>query len=200
MPGTFSLPPISKETASYRSRHASRHVPWCISGWLTRGGGENGSGIPDTSATCNFTYLVRGPWLVGCWRQVITNEDFSSITTLEIDINEKLSKLPIFVDQKLNSNLSSVIVSPYCLRGDESPIWSICIKQIDAFTWRVYIVFLQLHSSVETNVKHIYSKANSSCVCGKTQWQWCGQISVFTYIINFLSRVSIHDRPPFEII
>ena len=32
MPGTFSLPPISKETAGLRSRHASRHVrhakPW----------------------------------------------------------------------------------------------------------------------------------------------------------------------------
>ena len=26
MPGTFSLPPTSKEIASYRSRHASRHV------------------------------------------------------------------------------------------------------------------------------------------------------------------------------
>ena len=26
MPGTFSPPPTSKETASYRSRHASRHV------------------------------------------------------------------------------------------------------------------------------------------------------------------------------
>ena len=26
MPGTFSPPPISKETASYRSRHTSRHV------------------------------------------------------------------------------------------------------------------------------------------------------------------------------
>ena len=26
MPGTFSPPPVSQETASYRSRHASRHV------------------------------------------------------------------------------------------------------------------------------------------------------------------------------
>ena len=44
-PGTFSSPPTSKETAGWRSRHASRHVrthvPWCMSESLTRGGGES---------------------------------------------------------------------------------------------------------------------------------------------------------------
>ena len=38
------------------------HVPWCMSGLLTRGDGENVPGIPGTFATCNCTYLVRGPW------------------------------------------------------------------------------------------------------------------------------------------
>ena len=33
------------------------------SGSLTRGGGENVPGTPDTCATHNFTYLVRGPCL-----------------------------------------------------------------------------------------------------------------------------------------
>ena len=37
------------------------HVPWCISGSLTSGGGENVPGTPGACATCNFTYLVRGP-------------------------------------------------------------------------------------------------------------------------------------------
>ena len=50
MSGTFSPPPISKEAASYRSRHASRHVHhgtcvthvrWCMSGSLTRSGMRN---------------------------------------------------------------------------------------------------------------------------------------------------------------
>ena len=36
------------------------HVPWCISGSLTRGG-ENVPGIPGACATQNFTYLIRGP-------------------------------------------------------------------------------------------------------------------------------------------
>ena len=37
------------------------HVPRCMSGSLTRGSGENVPGIPGASATCNFTYLARGP-------------------------------------------------------------------------------------------------------------------------------------------
>ena len=37
------------------------HVPWCMSGSLTSGDGENVPGIPGACATCNFTYLVRGP-------------------------------------------------------------------------------------------------------------------------------------------
>ena len=39
------------------------HVPWCMSGSLTLGGGENIPGIPGACATPNFTYLARGP----CW-------------------------------------------------------------------------------------------------------------------------------------
>ena len=37
------------------------HVPWCMSGSLTHGDGENVPGIPGAWATHNFTYLVRGP-------------------------------------------------------------------------------------------------------------------------------------------
>ena len=61
MPGTFSPPPTSKEIASYRSRHASRHVPWYMSGSITRGGGENFPGIPGACATRNYAYLARAP-------------------------------------------------------------------------------------------------------------------------------------------
>ena len=37
------------------------HMPWCMSGLLTCGGGENVPGIPSACATRNFTYLARGP-------------------------------------------------------------------------------------------------------------------------------------------
>ena len=44
------------------------HVPWCMSGSLTRGGGENVPGIPGTCATRNCLYLVRDPcWLECQW-------------------------------------------------------------------------------------------------------------------------------------
>ena len=37
------------------------HVPWCMSGSLTRGGGENVPGSPGACPTRDFTYLSRGP-------------------------------------------------------------------------------------------------------------------------------------------
>ena len=37
------------------------YVPWCMSGSLIHGGGENVPGIPGACATHNFTYLARGP-------------------------------------------------------------------------------------------------------------------------------------------
>ena len=39
------------------------HVPWCMSGSLTRCGGKNIPGITGACATYNVTYLVRGKWL-----------------------------------------------------------------------------------------------------------------------------------------
>ena len=39
-----------------------KHVPWCMSGSLTNGGGGNVPGIPGACAARNFAYLVRGPW------------------------------------------------------------------------------------------------------------------------------------------
>ena len=37
------------------------HVPWCMSGSLTRGGGENVPGILGACTTRNFTYQAKGP-------------------------------------------------------------------------------------------------------------------------------------------
>ena len=46
------------------------HVPWCMSGSVTRGGGGNVSGIPGACVTRNFTYLARGPWFDTKWDPV----------------------------------------------------------------------------------------------------------------------------------
>ena len=39
------------------------HVPWCMSGSLTRGGGEKRSRHSRRMHTRNFTYLAGGPWV-----------------------------------------------------------------------------------------------------------------------------------------
>ena len=40
--------------------NSGTHMPKCMSGSLTRGGGENVPGIPGACATHNFAHLVRG--------------------------------------------------------------------------------------------------------------------------------------------
>ena len=58
MPGTFSPPPTSKETAGYRSRHVSRHVRDARA--VMHVGIENVPDIPGAYATQEFTYLIKG--------------------------------------------------------------------------------------------------------------------------------------------
>ena len=60
------------------------HVPWCMSGSLTCGDGENVPGIPGTCATRNFMYmyLASCPWelhdynmLHGQWWHGVCHDD-----------------------------------------------------------------------------------------------------------------------------
>ena len=53
--------PLVSDSGMHRGTCVT-HVPWCMSGSLTRGGGENVPGIPGACATHHFTYLVRGPF------------------------------------------------------------------------------------------------------------------------------------------
>ena len=72
------------------------HVPSCMSGSLTRGGGENVPGIPGACATRNFTYLVWGP-LENQNTHKITNFALilkdSSICTISIFFTKYLMRL-----------------------------------------------------------------------------------------------------------
>ena len=74
MPGRFTLPPTSKkktlvsDPGTYHGTCVT-HVPGCMSGSLTPGGGEIVPGTPGACKTRTFTYLARGPWLaipMGC--------------------------------------------------------------------------------------------------------------------------------------
>ena len=66
MPGTFfphhrlQRKPLVSDPGMHHGTCAT-HVPWCIPGLLTRGGGEKVPGIPGAWATRNFVYMVRGP-------------------------------------------------------------------------------------------------------------------------------------------
>ena len=54
-----------KPLVSHPAKHHGTcvtHVPWCLSGSLTRGGGGNVPGILGACATYNRTYLARGPF------------------------------------------------------------------------------------------------------------------------------------------
>ena len=54
------------------------HVPWCMSGSLTRGGGENVPGIPGACTNLNFTYLARRPWQSAEWAFPLTAANYNN--------------------------------------------------------------------------------------------------------------------------
>ena len=58
------FPPPSTSLVSDPDMHHDTcvtHVPWCMSGSLTRGGREDVPGITDAWSTSDFTYPARGP-------------------------------------------------------------------------------------------------------------------------------------------
>ena len=52
--------PLVSDTGLHHGTRVT-HVPWCMSGPLTRGGWKNIPVIPGACATRSFTYLARGP-------------------------------------------------------------------------------------------------------------------------------------------
>ena len=63
------------------------HVPWCMSGWLTRGGGENVPGIPGACA----------PAILRIWQEahgMAVNAGLSSIKPSGTNFNDILVKMP----------------------------------------------------------------------------------------------------------
>ena len=56
----FQMKPLVSDPGMHHGTCVT-HVPWCMSGSLTRGGCENIPGILGACATCNFKYMARGP-------------------------------------------------------------------------------------------------------------------------------------------
>ena len=71
----FQSKPLISETSMHHGT-CVKHMSWCMSRSLTKGGGENVHGIPGACAARNFAYLVRGPWqpdalMLLCWWQSV---------------------------------------------------------------------------------------------------------------------------------
>ena len=58
MPGTFSPPPLVSDPAMHHGTCVT-HVPWCMSGSLTRGGGDS---VPDIPAILCIWQEAREMW------------------------------------------------------------------------------------------------------------------------------------------
>ena len=92
---------------------ASRHVPWCMSGSLTRGGGETVPGIPGACASRSFTYMARGPlW----WKMCPWNESLC----------QKIRSVKIYNDTGIHS--SSFHILTFSLCAARSPAGLLNIK------------------------------------------------------------------------
>ena len=79
------------------------HVPQCMSGSLTRGGGEYVPGFPGGCATRNFTYLARDPCILNMgansqwtWGYMCTNGYIQIFTWVRF--------LPIYISCGRNIN------------------------------------------------------------------------------------------------
>ena len=104
IPQTFSPSPQVSDPDMYHGTCVT-HVPWCMPGSLTSvsfeiGGGGNVPGIPGACATCNFTYLVRGPCLEStmetlvldiliCWKWPHTNKYYYVNATLKCSVMDE---------------------------------------------------------------------------------------------------------------
>ena len=88
------------------------HVPWCISGSQTLGGGENVPGIPGACATRNFTYLARGPWRCSSHVKAV----LPSVVTATYTLFNATNKIPKII-----------------LLGWIIFRWQICLLRVSAF-------------------------------------------------------------------
>ena len=140
-------------TAGKRSRHASRHVRHAravihagianLRFPLKSAAGENVPGIPGACATCNFTYLVRGPCRqiarvvsILWWRHQM--ETFSALLAIcagnSPGTGEFLTQRPVtqsfdvFFDLRLNKRLSKQWWG-WWLETPSRPVWRHCNAQ-----------------------------------------------------------------------
>ena len=135
------------------------HVPWCMSGSLTSGGGENVPGIPGASATRNFTLLSRGHVIMssGKYRAAYLNEWASGDLQHRSENNNKISLLFLIYQCMFKSLLYQAILM---LKQNVRKV-SPCNEINNMFSVR------QINHSVLQAVKLVQPKRNTTVVCLK---------------------------------
>ena len=91
------------------------HVPWCMSGSLTRGGGENVLDIPVACATRNFAYLVRGPWYKSPVSELL---DVEACLILSSENINSVSTTACAAHEAFDENIITFANSPLDIHGD----------------------------------------------------------------------------------
>ena len=116
--------PISSDPGMHHGTCVT-HVPWRMSGSLTRGGGENVPGIPGACTTRNFTYLAKGPWLR---HQMKT---FCVLLGGELPAQRPVTRsFDVFLDLRLNKRLSKQSWG-WWFETPSRPLWRHCISLFD---------------------------------------------------------------------
>ena len=115
------------------------HVPWCMSGSLIRGGGENVPGIPGAGTTRNFTYLEGGP----CQKRMKTEQGKTALLT------------PLWTDRKYI----------WIVRFASSDISPVCVLLLDYIHIDIILVNITINKShiIVTN-RNVYTYVHV-CVC-----------------------------------
>ena len=146
------------------------HVPWCMSGSLTSGGGENVPGIPGACATFNFTYLARGPWTDVCFGE-LSHYRFhnASVDMRQLDFIH--NNFWFVINKNLHEKSMRILSMFRCFQ------WSFRTDQMIAALWHSCVI----HSVLAIQVM---------VVAGRWCYIWLVSIRVFTR--QLLSRVTCY--------
>ena len=138
------------------------HVPWCMSGSLTRGGGGSVPGIPGACTTRNFTHLVRGPWKGVTW---VTPENSQvGFTARTCEYAQNVQLIPFFSDRDSFRNVQITTSCRVCFvrclwfvisrRLLRMIIIIIIIIIIITFYQSIYVFIWQLTAAIPNGVEN----------------------------------------------
>ena len=116
----FQRKPLVNDPGMHHGTCATHvmHMTWCMSGSLTRCGGEH---VPGASATRNFRYLARDPYHRRHFESIsrhIATSDVSTILDCTFDFNKVFGTNCILAGMQLSCN-----ICPWEICGNIWGLW-----------------------------------------------------------------------------